>query len=110
MNMQEVLQQIAAVDAEKRVRWLIDLGWAMTVSARAGYPLAQQADSIPHLMAFNEMQHQLFNYLRRSRTEHDWTIESFIEGLRQKAKVSGIEGDFGWALKWSVERLSAVNE
>jgi hypothetical protein len=105
MNMNEALPLIVALDADKRARWLIDLGWAMTVSARAGYPLAGQADSIPHLMAFNEMQHQLFNYLRHPQTEREWTIEGLVEGLCQKAKVSGIEGDFGWALNWSLERL-----
>jgi hypothetical protein len=89
------------------VRWLIDLGLAMTVSARAGYPLAQQPDPIPHLMAFNEMQHQLFNYLRHSQTEDDWTIEALLEGLCHRAKTSGIEGDFGWALKSSLQRLIA---
>ena len=105
MNMKENLPLIEALDADKRARWLIDLAWAMTVSARAGYPLARQAARIPHLMAFNEMQHQVFNYLRHSGTQHNWTIESFVEGLCQKAKVSGIEGDFGWALNWSLERL-----
>ena len=97
MTTKEVLGAVVPLDKEQRVRWLIDLGWAMAVSARAGYPLAKQADTIPHLMAFNEMQHQLFNYLRHSQTESDWTIENFVEGLFQKAKASGVEGDFGWA-------------
>ena len=61
----------------------------------------------PHLMAFNELQHQLFNYLRHLPTENDWTIETLLEGLGQKAKASGVEGDFGWAVKWSVERITA---
>jgi hypothetical protein len=107
MNLKEIVETVAPLDQESRVRWLIDLGWAMTVSARAGYPLAQQADPIPHLMAFNEMQHQLFNYLRHSRSEGDWMIEDFIKGICEKAKQSGIEGDFGWALKSSVERLAS---
>jgi len=42
------------------VRWVIDLDWAMTVLARAGYTLAQRPITIRHLTAFNEMQHQLF--------------------------------------------------
>jgi len=49
---------------------LIDLGWAMTVSARAGYPPAKKKEEpVPHLMAFNEMQRPLFNDLRHSRNE-----------------------------------------
>ena len=84
------------------------LGWAMTVSARAGYPLAMQTDDpLRHLMEFNELQHQLFNYLRHSRTKDDWTLEDFIAGLCQRARASGVDGDFGWALKDSVERIKA---
>jgi len=107
MNLNDIHQTIASLDREQRERWLIDLGWAMTVAARAGYPLAQEADPIPHLMAFNEMQHQLFNYLRDSRTRDDWTIEAFIDGLCQKAKVSGVEGDFGWALNYALKKLTS---
>jgi hypothetical protein len=107
MTLKEVLDAVAPLDKDARARWLIDLGWAMTVSARAGYPLAIQADNIPHLMAFNELQHQLFNYLRHLPTENEWTIEDFLKGLCQKAKASGVEGDLGWAVKWSVERITA---
>jgi hypothetical protein len=110
MIMKEVLDFVSSLSGEQRVRRLIDLGWAMTVSARAGYPLAEQAEPIPHLMAFNEMQHQLYNYLRHSRTTDDWTIQSFIEGLQQRAKASKVEGDFGWAVKWSIERFEGTTE
>jgi len=106
MTLKEVLDSVVPLNQEQRVQWLIALGSAMTISARAGYPAAEQADSIPHLMAFNELQHQLFSYLRHSQTKDDWTIENFLEGLCQKAKASGVEGDFGWALKWSVERIT----
>jgi hypothetical protein len=105
MTMKEVSDIVLPLNREQRVQWLIDLGWAMTVSARAGYPLAKQADPIPHLMAFNELQHQLFNYLTHPPTKDDWTIENFFEGLCQKAKASGVEGDFGWALKQSLEKI-----
>jgi hypothetical protein len=60
MTMKEVLDAVVQLDREQRVLWLIDLGWAMTMSARAGYPLPMQTDDpLPHLMAFNELQHQL---------------------------------------------------
>ena len=107
MKLKDIQQTVASLEREQQTRWLIDLGWAMTVAARAGYPLAQRADPVPHLMAFNEMQHQLFNYLRDSRSKDDWRIEAFLEGLCQKAKVSGVEGDFGWALNWTLERLAS---
>ena len=111
MTMKEVLDVVLFLNPEQRVRWLIDLGWAMTVSARAGYPLAQQTtEPLPHLMAFNELQHQLFNYLRHSRTKDDWAVQDFLEGLIQKAKASKVEGDFGWALKSSIERIRATSQ
>ena len=78
----------------------------MTVSARAGYPLAGQAEPIRHMMAFNELQHQLYNYLIDSRVKEDWTIEDFIKGLCEKATASGVNGDFGWALKSSLEKIA----
>ena len=78
----------------------------MTVSARGGYPLAGQAELIPHMMAFNELQHQLFNYLIHSREKDDWTIEDFVKGLCEKAVASGVNGDFGWALKSSLEKVA----
>jgi len=40
MTIKEVLDAMVPLDREQRVLWLIDLGWAITVSARAGYPLA----------------------------------------------------------------------
>ena len=112
MTMKDVFDVVVPLNTEQRVLWLIDLGWAMTVSARAGYPLANQtAEPIPHLMAFNELQHQLFNYLRHTRTKKDdWSIQSFLEGLTQKAKVAKVDGDFGWALKWSIERIIGTTE
>jgi hypothetical protein len=110
MTMTEVIEAVVAMSKEQRVQWLIDLGWAMTVSARGGYPLAKQAEPVPHLMAFNELQHQFFNYLRHSRTKDDWTIQSFLEGLHQNAKASKVEGDFGWAVKWSMERTAGTTE
>ena len=105
MTLKEVFDAVVSLDKEQRVQWLIALGSAMTISARSGYPAAGKADSIPHLIAFNELQHQLFGYLRQSQTKDDWTLESFFEGLCQRAKASGVEGEFGWALKWSIEEI-----
>ena len=111
MTMKEVFDVVLPLNREQRVQWLIDLGWEMTVSARAGYPLAKQkVESIPHLMAFNELQHQLFNYLRYMRTQDDWTIQNFLEGLNQKAKASKVDGEFGWALTSSIQRITGTVE
>ena len=107
MNLDEVLNRVEALDKQQQIEWLIDLGAAMTVSARAGYPAAGHADSVTHLIAFNELQHQLFGYIRHMRTQDDWNIRSLLQGLIQNAKASGVDGDFGWALKSSVDRLAS---
>jgi len=85
------------------VQWLIALGSQLTVSARAYYPLGPEKGDLAGLIAFNELQHQVYNYLRHSRTKDDWTIESFVHGLCDKASASGVDGWFGAALKASVE-------
>jgi gluconate kinase len=36
MILKEVLDAVVPLDDEQRVRWLIELGSAMTISARAG--------------------------------------------------------------------------
>ena len=106
MTINEVLDAVVPLNRDERVLWLIDLGWAMTVSARGGYPLAKQAEPIPHLMAFNELQHQLYNYLIHSREKDDWTNEDIIMGLCERAAASGVNGEFGWALKSSLEKIA----
>lgn len=59
----------------------------MTESARAGYPLASQtSEPLPHHMAFNDLQHQLFIYLRHTRD--DSAVQDFLEGQNQKTKAS----------------------
>lgn len=106
MTVNNVLDVGLPLNREQRVLWLIDLGWAMTVSARAGYPLAGQAEPIAHMMAFNELQHQLYNYLIHTREKDDWAIEDFVKGLCKEADGSGVNGDFGWALKLSLEKVA----
>jgi hypothetical protein len=106
MTRKEVLDAVSPLNREERTRWLIWLGWQMTIAARAGYPDAKQADSILHLMAFNELQHQLYNYLGHSQTKDDWTIEELLEGLHQKASASGVAGHFGAALNSSLRAIT----
>jgi hypothetical protein len=86
MTLNEVLEVVEPLGKEQRSQWLIALGAAMTISARAGYPVARpESDNAAHLMAFNEMQHQLYNYL--TYIKEDWTIESFLNDICEKAKA-----------------------
>ena len=74
----------------------------MPVSARAGYPSSKLVDDkFSYLIAFNEIQHQIYNFTRHSPAEGHWKVEDFLEGLRQKAVASSVavEGYFGAAVK-----------
>jgi len=106
MTRQEVANTVSALNREMRVHWLIALGSHLTISARAYYPLGPEKGDLAGLIAFNELQHQVYNYLRHSRTTDDWTIETFVHGLCEKASASGVEGWFGAAIKASVEEIS----
>ena len=84
---------------------MIDLGAQLTISARGAYPLETQAGSVTHLVAFNELQHQVYGRIRALSRGDEWTIESFVDGLLQKAQHYGVGGDLGWALKTSLSTL-----
>jgi hypothetical protein len=45
------------------------MGYQMTISARAGYPTVE--NKIEHLVAFNELQHQLYNQMLHCQTNDE---------------------------------------
>jgi hypothetical protein len=105
MTKQEVLDILRPLGANREMEWMIDLGAALTVSARGGYAAQDQAESANQLIGFNELQHQIYGRIRQLRCDEIWTLDSFLDGLMQRARHYKIEGDFGWALKTSIARL-----
>jgi len=108
MSRQEILDAILPLNdpqnAARRLQWLIDLGYQMTISARAGYPTV--GNEIEHLVAFNEMQHQLYNQVRHCQTGDEWyKVEKLLENLRTYAVAAGVAGDFGSAVHASIRSL-----
>jgi len=108
MTRQEILDVILPLNdpknVDRRLQWLIDLGYHMTISARAGYPTVE--NKIEHLVAFNELQHQLYNQVRHCQTNDEWyKVEVFLENLRKYAVAAGIAGEFGWAVHTSIRSL-----
>ena len=108
MTRQEILDAILPLNdpqnAARRLQWLIDLGYQMTISARAGYPTVK--NKIEHLVAFNEMQHQLYNQVRHCQTSDEWyRVEELLENLRKYAVAAGVAGDFGSAVHASIRAL-----
>ena len=109
MTLRQILDAILQLNEAQRLKWLINLGWQMTVSARAGYPSSTVvSDKLSYLIAFNEIQHQIYNFMRHSSAEGDWNIEDFFKGLHQKAVASGVdvEGYFGAAVKSSLQSVA----
>jgi len=109
MTRQEILDAILPLNGPentaRRLQWLIDLGFYMTVSARVGYPAMQ--NKIEHFVAFNELQHQLYNQMRHCQTNDEWyKVEELIENLRKYAVAAGVAGDFGWAVHSSIRSLT----
>ena len=105
MKREELLGAVSRLGAEERRQWLITLGWELTISARAYYPRGPEGGNLEHVIAFNELQHQVYNYLLHSRVKGDWTIEQFVHGLCDKASATGVEGYFGAAIKSSIDAI-----
>jgi hypothetical protein len=108
MTRQEILDAILPLNdpknAPRRLQWLINLGYQMTISARAGYPAVE--NKIEHLVAFNELQHQLYNQVLHSLTNDEWyKVEVLLENLRDYAAAAGVAGDFGSAAQAAIRSL-----
>ena len=74
------------------------------LSARAGYPTVE--NKIEHLVAFNELQHQLYNQMLHCQRNDEWyKVEELLENLRKYAEWAGVAGAFGWAAQKSVRSL-----
>ncbi len=108
MTRQEILDAILPLNepenGSRRLQWLINLGYQMTISARAGYPTVE--NKIEHLVAFNELQHQLYNQMLHTQTNDEWyKVEELLENLRKYAVAAGVAGDFGCAVQASIRSL-----
>jgi len=77
----------------------------MTISARAGYPTV--VNKIEHLVAFNELQHQLYNQKLHCQTNDEWyKAEELLENLRKYAVAAGVGDDFGPAAHRAIRSLT----
>lgn len=105
MTREEVLDALRWMSTELELRWMRDLGYQLTVLARAGYPVEGRPGSIQHLMAFNEMQHQVYGRIRHLERGDIWTLETFLDGLFARAQNYRVEEDFNLALKKSLCKI-----
>jgi len=103
MTLKEIVDAVTRLAVQGQQQWLIRLGFEFTIAARAGYPTREGPGNLHHLIGFNELQHQLYNYLHG--TKPDWGMESLLNCLFDEAKRFRVEGDFGWALKSSLRGI-----
>jgi hypothetical protein len=106
--MQEIVDAVRKLDLQGEINWMIDLGYQLTVYARGSYPIDQEIGSMGHLIGFNELQHQVYGRIRTMRRGDSWTIDSFVQGLVEKAEHYGISRDLGIAL--AASRKSVVTD
>jgi hypothetical protein len=105
MNREDVLKQLHQQSREERIAWGRRLGQFLTIAARSGYPIDNAEGSIRHLMGFNEIQHQLYQYVDHFEAGTDWGLEVLVDSLNGKAETYGVEGDFRTALNMSLRPL-----
>jgi hypothetical protein len=106
MTKRDVMEALQGRRADQELRWMIALGANLTVSARGYYPVETKPGSLSHLMGFNELQHQVYGRIRKLGREEDWTLDSFLDGLLEKAEFYGISGDLGWAIKSAIASMN----
>lgn len=109
MTRQEIMDAILPLNGPentaRRLQWLIRLGYEMTISARAGYPTVE--NKIEHLVAFNELQHHLYNQMLHCQTNDEWyKVEELLENLRKYAVAAGVGDDFGPAAHRAIRSLT----
>jgi hypothetical protein len=105
MTKDDVMNALHGRTQDRELQWMIDLGANLTVSARGYYPIEKQLGSLSHLIGFNELQHQVYGRIRQFRRDDEWTLDSFVDGLIQKAEFYGITGDLGWAIKSAISSM-----
>jgi hypothetical protein len=106
MTKQDVMDALEGRQRDQELQWMVALGANLTVSARGYYPVEMQLGSLSHLMGFNELQHQVYGRILKFAGDEDWTLESFLEGLLNKADFYGISGDLGWAIKSAIASIN----
>ena len=108
MTRQEMLDVLLPLNEPQNrarcLRWLTNLGYQMTVAARGGYPAVE--NKIQLLVAFNELQHKLYNQMVHFHRNDEWyKVEEFLENLRKYAEAAGVAGELGWAAHASIRSL-----
>ena len=108
MVKQEIIKAVRELSNEGRIRWMLDLGYQLTVAARSSYRFEGHDGSLQGLMGFNEIQHRVFARARDLEHGRDWTIDSFVEMVFERGTTFGIAEDVVAALRGSLQSLDPL--
>lgn len=102
MTRNDVLNSLRNLATDKQLHWMFDFGYQLTVAARGAYTVGELDGDAARLMGFNELQHQVYGRSRQLCRGEEWTLESFVDSLIEKAKIYKIEGELGSAIQASL--------
>jgi hypothetical protein len=106
MTQSELLIQLAPLDRDQQVRWMLALGACLTIAARNFYETGtDNAEGLP-LRGLNEIQHRVYARGRDLTDGKEWTLESFLEMIIGTAAHFKIDSSVAWALQRSLPTLS----
>jgi hypothetical protein len=99
----DLINSLTSLDSTQQRSWMFSFGYELTVWARDCYGSNQSEANAKALMGFNEIQHRVYGRIAALGRSEEWTEKSYIEGVMQMARIYGIEGRVGAALKKTTE-------
>jgi len=98
MTQSELLIQLAPLDHNQQVRWMLALGACLTIAARDFYETGtDEAEGLP-LRGFNEIQHRVYGRIRDLADGKEWTLEDFL------GMIIGTHFNIDRSVAWALQR------
>ena len=108
MTQSELLANLAPLNSDQQIRWMLDLGAFLTIAARDSYEAGTDNAEGPPLRGFNEIQHRVYARIRDLRDGKEWTLESFVVMIIHTSAHFKIDNGVAWALQRSLPTASAA--
>ena len=108
MTQSELLANLAPLNSDQQVRWMLNLGAFLTIAARIFYETGTDHAEGSPLRGFNEIQHRVYARIRDVTDGKEWTLESFLNMVIGTASQFKISADVAWALRRSLPSPSTA--
>ena len=106
MTQEQAAYAISPLTKEQRAKWVMLLGYDLTIAARSCYVVGQGTGDPKILVAFNEIQHQVYQELLHSLRGNNWGPERLLDSLYHRAKAANCLSDVAWAIRNSLEQTT----